>query len=174
MNRKIATKIGFGIAMILVTVVGGIAGVARLSEWNRIREYKALLDSRANKTSAEGQYNLALSHQVEKDYPMAREWLRKSAEQGYLDALFILPDYYSSTTPWGVACGPDEVEQYAWLGVLANHVPGCYVGTASRAEQMHMNRQILERQLALQLSENQIEIAQDRETEYIVKYGCQK
>lgn len=158
--------------LVLAVVIFAVVVISRLSEWNRIQAYKKTVDSLANTTTPEGQYYLALSYQLDQDFDGSRQWLRKSAEQGCLDALFLLPEYYSSESTFGNACGADEIECYAWLGVLANHVPGCYVGTANQQEQIRMNRETLERQQALNLSENQLEMAKSKEAEYISKYGC--
>ncbi|MEC9092685.1 MAG: hypothetical protein VX438_08275 [Planctomycetota bacterium] len=155
--------------VLICVIVGGLGGCDR-----KRSEYKTFAKSKANQTTAEGQYYLSQCYELEGDYVTSRKWLRKSAQQGSLDALFLLPDYYSSTDPRGVACGTDKMEQHAWLGVLAQHVPGCYVGTANIAEQIRMNREILKSQQDLNLSKHQLGAAKKLEAEYIRNYGCPK
>lgn len=149
-------------------------GFAEYSSCVRLRNFKKTIQPLANERTPEGQYHLALLHQVDQEYVTARKWLRQSAEQGYLDALFLIPEYYSESSICGVTCGVDPLEEYAWIGVLANHVPGCYVGTATQEEQVRMNDDLLKRQRRIRLSLEQRGAAKELEASYIRKFGCQK
>ena len=170
---KRTTKIFSGLIFGFLVLLCGMKGFAEYSKWERLRTFKKTIQLLADERTPEGQYHLALLHQVDEEYVVARRWLRQSAEQGYLDALFLLPEYYSESSLCGLTCGVDPLEEYAWIGVLANHVAGCYVGTANQEEQVQMNHDLLKRQERMDLSSEQREAAENLEARYIQEFGCQ-
>lgn len=160
----------FLFALSLVGVL--VAGFLFLQDGRRsvVREKFAVA---ANQKTKEGQHNLALVHALDGEFVKARKWLIKSAKQGDLSSLFILPDYYSRDTIEGWECGPDSVEAYAWLGVLAVRIDDPTVCSQQWTDddRRRMRGDMLKRQLKLGLNGDLLMRAQTLEAEYIRDYG---
>ena len=124
--------------------------------------------ARANTSSAEGQYWMANKYTVAGDFPEAKKWMRKSAEQGYLMAQVSITVFYSDTAA-GRACGPDPIEEFAWRAVLIHRYAAIPDG-----QKMVSSSSAVQEKRKQNLTPDQLAEAQSRATEYIEKYGSGK
>jgi len=125
--------------------------------------------ARANTSSAEGQYWMANKYTVAGNFPEAKKWMRKSAEQGYLMAQVSIKSFYSADAAAGRACGPDPIEEFAWRAVLIHRYAAIPDG-----QKMVSSSSAVQEKRKQNLTPDQLAEAQSRATEYIEKYGSGK